>query len=181
MEKVYRKLPNGRYEHIGYNNTPDISNGVWLVQNGKGYKSHSSLLWRVGDTGRVTDVITHAKLQTMNDELCTYLMNLTKSEDTPERQDAKEILGGYLRGDIGFYGISPSDLTSLFVRQIGLILEKTEGKHINKINDSPEYSKLWDLIKQARDEADNQGLDRLSENLDLLLEVINGRCVKRYK
>lgn len=31
MEKIYRKLENGRYVEAGYN-IPDISDGIWVVQ-----------------------------------------------------------------------------------------------------------------------------------------------------
>ena len=174
MEDMYRKLKDGTFEHIGLNSVPDISDGIWLVQNRKHSKGYTSLLWKVGDTGRATDVLTHGKIHSLHDELCTYIQELTK-KDSSVHKDAKELLGGFFREDFHFTGLSPSDLISLLLRKISFILEDREQLYINKKNPDPSYTTLWELLTEARNESDNQGLTRISETLNLLLELINVR------
>ena len=46
MEKVYRKVQKGKrfvYEPIGYNDVPDMSDGIWLVQSSPSSKSMQGL------------------------------------------------------------------------------------------------------------------------------------------
>jgi hypothetical protein len=122
METLYRKKPNGRYEEasIGYQN--EISDGIWLVQTKPGRKSYTSLLWKVGDLKRVTDVTTHAALQGFEHELTQYLMNLGDIESEDYKQ-AKEIMSGYILGPINYTNISASDLCTLFLRKIAIKIE----------------------------------------------------------
>ena len=49
------------------------------------------------------------------------------------------------------------------------------------VNDHQEYTAIWELLKQARDEADSKNLDRISEGIEILLELINHRCTKHRK
>ena len=74
MEKLYRKNSKGRYESIGYNSIPDLSDGIWLVQSSPSSRSVSSLVWKVGDLKRPVDIVTHASLQAVADDLVSYLM-----------------------------------------------------------------------------------------------------------
>jgi hypothetical protein len=124
MEKLYRKKGK-RYVEAGYTSVPDLVPGIWLVQNNPNSKSQTSLVWRVGELKRPVDVVTHAALQTMNNELASYLIKLCdpKSE---EFKEAKEMLGGYLRDAPSYLNISASDLTSLFLRQIAMQVESGE-------------------------------------------------------
>lgn len=128
MEKLYRKIGTGkstRYESVGYGGLPGISDGIWVVQTKPSSKSHESILWKVGNLDRPVDIVTHASLQTMTQELAGYLMKLSDVE-SEEWKEAKELLGGYLRGPIGFYNTSAYDIVNLFIRQIALNLEEGE-------------------------------------------------------
>lgn len=122
MEKLYKRLPNGRYEVASLTYERDLSDGIWLVQNKPHSKSFESLFWKVGDLKRVADVTTHAALYSFQDDLTKYLMKLTE-EGSKELKEAEELLGGYLRGAISFYNISAADLCQLFLRQIAINIE----------------------------------------------------------
>lgn len=122
MEKMYRKLPSGRYEYIGYSGIPDLSDGIWLIQNKPGSKSTSSLVWKVGDLKRPVDIVTHASLQAVADNLVSYLMKLGDIE-SDDYKEAIDIMGGYIRGPIHFTNISASDIVSLLIRQIAIAHE----------------------------------------------------------
>lgn len=128
MEKLYRKIGTGkstRYESVGYGGLPDISDGIWVVQTKPSSKSHESIIWKVGNLERPVDIVTHASLQTMAQELANYLMKLSDIE-SKEWKEAKESLGGYLSGPIGIYNTSAYDVVNLFIRQIALKLEDGE-------------------------------------------------------
>lgn len=122
MEKVYRKNSKGRYEECGLSYSERLSDGIWLVQNKPHSRSFESLLWKVGDLKRPVDVTTHAALYSFQDKLTDYLMKLTE-KGSLELGEAKELLGGYLKGEVGFYNISASDLCQLFLRQIAKNIE----------------------------------------------------------
>jgi len=122
MEKLYRKKENGRYEEYTYGYNGDLSDGIWIVQKKPQSKSFSSLFWKVGDLKRPVDVTTHSAIQSMGDELSTYLMRLGE-QDSKEFSEAKKMIGGFLRGPIYLNNISVSDLTQLFLRKIALIIE----------------------------------------------------------
>ncbi len=122
MEDMYRKLPSGRYEKVGYWNVPDLSDGIWLVQNKPGSKSTTSLIWKVGDLKRPVDIVTHASLQAVADNLISYLMKLS-DDQSDEFKEAVEIMGGYIRGPIHFTNISASGIVSLLIRQIAIAHE----------------------------------------------------------
>lgn len=127
MEKVYKKVGK-RYVACGFNNIPEISDGVWFVKSDEGRsKGYSSTFWKVGNIGRPVDVVTHASLQSIEEDLSTYLVSLGKV-DSKEFKEAKEIAGGYLNEPIGYYNVSASQLCSLFLRRIALHLEDGESK-----------------------------------------------------
>lgn len=119
MEKMYRKLPSGRYEYIGYSSIPDISDGIWLVQNNKSSRSMTSLVWKVGDLKRPVDIVTHASLQAVADKIVSYLMKLG-DDQSDEFKEAVDIMGGYIRGPVQFANISAHDIVSLLIRQIAI-------------------------------------------------------------
>jgi hypothetical protein len=122
MEKMYRKLPSGRYEYIGYSGIPDLSDGIWLIQHNKSSRSTTSLIWKVGDLKRPVDIVTHASLQAVADNLVSYLMKLGDIE-SDDYKEAIDIMGGYIRGPIHFTNISASDIVSLLIRQIAIAHE----------------------------------------------------------
>jgi hypothetical protein len=122
MEDMYRKLPSGRYEKVGYWNVPDLSDGIWLVQTNPHSRSVSSLIWKVGDLKRPVDIVTHASLQAVADNLVSYLMKLS-DDQSDEYKEAVDIMGGYIRGPIHFSNVSASDIVSLLIRQIAIAHE----------------------------------------------------------
>lgn len=121
MDKLYRKVGK-KYVSVGYD-IPDISDGIWMVQSKPSSKRQTSLVWKVGDLKRPVDVVTHAALQTMEKDICSYIMKLS-DENSEEYKEAKEICGGYLMGPIGFTNISPSDIATLFLRRVAINIEK---------------------------------------------------------
>jgi len=154
MEKVYRKVGR-KYISCGYNNIPDISDGIWLVQSKEGNKSYSSVFWKVGNIERPIDITTHAALQSIEEDLSKYLINLGKA-DSKEFIEAKEIAGRYLTEPIGYYNISASQLCSLFLRRIALHLE--DGERMN-----------WDTLQHKfREEC----IVPYSSNFDLQVHLL---------
>jgi hypothetical protein len=124
MEKLFRKNSKGRYEECGYDVRYDMQDGIWMVQSKPYSKSTTSLVWKVGDLKRPVDVVTIAALESFTDDLTQYLMKLTQ-EGSEELEEAKEILGGYMYGAVGYQNISASDLCSLFLRRIAMECEET--------------------------------------------------------
>jgi hypothetical protein len=124
MEKLYRKVGR-KYVEWGFGSVPEITDGIWLCQTKPGSKSMASLVWKVGNLERPVDIVTHAALQTLEEDLAKYLINLGKS-DSKEFIEAKEIAGGYLKEPIGYYNVSAGQLCSLFLRRIALYLEDGE-------------------------------------------------------
>lgn len=129
MEKVYRKLPNGRYEEIGYNGIPDLSNGIWLVENRPHSKSKASLIWRVGDLKRPVDVATKAAFYSIMDDIAHYIVKLSDPKSV-EYFEAVEQLGDWDQSGnrgYGFYNISAYDYTMLILNKISSYFEETEA------------------------------------------------------
>ena len=125
MTPIYRKNSKGRYEECGYDVRHDMQDGIWLVQSKPYSKSTTSLVWKVGDLKGPVDVVTIAALESFTDDLTQYLMKLTE-EGSEELKEAKERLGGYLHGAVGYQNISASDLCSLFLRRIAMECEETK-------------------------------------------------------
>lgn len=124
MEARYIKNSKGRYEICGYGTGTEISEGIWMVQSKPNSKSTTSLVWKVGDLKRPVDVVTVAALESFNSDLTSYLMKLTE-EGSEELKEAQNLLGGYLKGAVGYLNISASDLCSLFLRRIAMECEET--------------------------------------------------------
>lgn len=121
MEELYRKKSNGRYQKvISYKD--NLSDGIWLVQTTPNSRSISSLIWKVGDLKRIADVTTHAALQSYEDDLTDYLMKLTDS-NSEEYKEAVDQIGDWIRGPIGYSGISARDLCILFLKQLAIKVE----------------------------------------------------------
>lgn len=126
-EKLYRKVGK-RYYEVSMPERYDMSEGVWLVQNKPHSKSMTSLYWKVGDLKRPADIVTHAGLQTLEDELAKYLMALG-DVTSPEFREAKEVCGAWLTQPISYYNISASQLVSLFIKRMAIHLEEGETMH----------------------------------------------------
>lgn len=125
MEELYRKKSNGRYQKvISYKD--NLSDGIWLVQTTPNSRSISSLIWKVGDLKRIADVTTHAALQSYEDDLTDYLIKLTNS-NSEEYKEAVEQMGDWIRGPIGYSGISARDLCILFLKQLAINIEKEQN------------------------------------------------------
>lgn len=126
-EKLYKKVGK-RYVEVPMPERYDMQDGIWLVQNQPHSKSMSSLYWKVGDLKRPADIVTHAGLQTLENDLANYLMALGDIKSS-EFIEAKEISGGWLKSAVGYYNISASQLVSLFIRRIATYLEEGEEVH----------------------------------------------------
>lgn len=123
METVYRKKSNGRYVPIQVCSSDLLNDGVWLVQTKDYSKSITNLVWRLGDIKKPCDVVSHAALQSITDELSRYLHKLG-DETSEEYKEAEKMYSGWIRGPIGFSNISSSDLCSLILRKIGTLIEE---------------------------------------------------------
>ena len=123
MEKLYKKNSNGRYESVGYGGVPDLGDGIWLVQSEPGRKSISSLFWKVGNIKKPVDVVTHASIQAMSNEVSRYMSRLLET-DSEEFLEAKEICGGHLKESIQLSRISIYDITMLLLRKVATITDR---------------------------------------------------------
>lgn len=71
---------------------------------------------------RIADVTTHAALQSYEDDLTDYLIKLTDS-NSEEYKEVREQIGDWIRGPIGYSGISARDLCILFLKQLAIKVE----------------------------------------------------------
>lgn len=124
MEKLY-KLVDGEYVEVDLPERYEMSDGVWLVQSKPHSHSISSLFWKVGDLKRPADIVTHAGLQSIEDELALYLVKLG-NENSDEFKEVKEIYGNWISGPVQYFNVSASQLVTLFLRKIALNLEEGE-------------------------------------------------------
>lgn len=148
METVYRKVGR-KYIPVGYNNIPDMTDGIWLVKSEPGHRSMSCMYWRVGDLKRPVDVVTHAALQSIENDLSLYLMRLG-DEKSEEFKYFKDSSGGFVKEPVGFYNVSPSDLVRIMLRRMALHLEDGE-------------TKSWDTLQwEFRNSINYQEFDKLT-------------------
>ena len=126
-EQLYVKVGR-RYVKATMPEQYHMADGIWIVQNKSYSIGMSSLCWKVGDLKRPADIVTHAGLQTLTDDLVTYLTNLgdDKSKDFIE---AKEVSGAGLTRPVSYHNISASQLVSLFIRKIATYLEEGRDVH----------------------------------------------------
>lgn len=143
MEELYRKLPNGRYEKVGLGFNETLSDGIWLVQSNKYSRSITSLLWKLGDLKKISDITTYSGLFANEHKLVDYLLKL-RDENSDEYKEAKSILGGYLIGSITFNNISLHDIISLILRKLGQELDKNDEIDLYKL--SHEFRKNYSPI-----------------------------------
>lgn len=157
MEKLYKKVGN-RYVEAGYN-SPDLVDGIWLIQSKEHSRSMTNLVFRVGDLKEPRDVITQGALMSIQDDISSYVLKLTK-EDSLEFKNLKSQYAGWVHGPLGVYNISIGDFVSVILNKIAENLERTEktewGKLMlnfrsscntgNGLSQSPEGA-LWDFIE----------------------------------
>ena len=122
MEKVYRKVGR-KYVEVGYNDVPDLSDGIWLVQSKPSSKSTTSLVWKVGDIKRPVDIVTRAGLYSMSEKLSQYLVKLT-DENSDEYMEAKKKYNNWIQGPIYVSNISAFDLCDLLLSKMGEELDE---------------------------------------------------------
>ena len=156
METLYRKKPNGRYEKVGYTNMPDLSDGIWLVQNALYSKSESSLIWRVGNLKRPVDVATKAAFYSILDEIANYIVKL-RDPNSDEYLDAVEHLGSWDNSNgegFGVYNIAASDYAMLILNKISEYFEETERQPtlytitLNFIKENPGFWEYRDKLEK---------------------------------
>lgn len=115
METLYRKNRNGRYEPAGVHGTPDLSNGIWLVETKEYSKSLKNLVWRLGDVKPFGDIVDDASLVALEDDLATYL-NKIQDENSDEFQAIKEKLFGFMnKVPPAIYNVSMSDMAMIII------------------------------------------------------------------
>ena len=127
MEKLYKKLENGRYELAGYD-VNLLSDGIWVVQSKPYSKSLSNMVWMVGNIDKPCNVITHATLQTLSHDVTNYVMKLM-DEKTQEYKDVKKMYGNWVTGPLQISNISMIDLVSLILRQIAIKIDEDGQKN----------------------------------------------------
>jgi hypothetical protein len=76
-------------------------------------------MYSEGELRNAVEIVTHASLQAVADNLVSYLMKLS-DVDCDEYKEAVEIMGGYIRGPVHFTNISAHDIVSLLIRQIAI-------------------------------------------------------------
>lgn len=113
MEKLYRKLPNGKYEYVGYS-SPDVFPGLYFcqdVQNGR--RKTSVNYWLGGDFKEPVHLQKLFSIMSLDSDLAVYLMKLTE-KDSKEFNSAKDSCN--IKEPVNFYNISPQDLAILALR-----------------------------------------------------------------
>jgi hypothetical protein len=101
METLYIKQKNGRYKEVGYDRTPKLNDGVWLVQKTDSGSSTTSMIWKIGDVP-LADVRIHTTLQKFDDKLCGLF-------DTIKTEYGVEI-----------YNISMGELSAIILRELAI-------------------------------------------------------------
>jgi len=115
MEKLFRKLENGRYQSVGYS-MPEMYDGIWVVESNGSGKSVTNLAWKVGDIKRPVDVTTHVAIQSMEDVLIDELFHIQRNG----------IDGVCDHVSIG--NVSMSELATHILRALACEIEKQENE-----------------------------------------------------
>lgn len=166
MEKLYRLNEDGTYELAGYTDVPDLSDGIWLVQNKKHSRGKSSLVWRVGDLNRPVDVATKTAFYSIMDEIAHYIVKLNDPE-SKEFLEAAEQLHDDLDGHRGYgvYNIAPMDYATLILNKISEYFEETVAP--------PTF---WEVLREFMNE-NHEDRKIILKTIDFLEE--NGYSLKK--
>jgi hypothetical protein len=115
MEKLYRKLANGRYEDAGYT-LPDITPGLYFQQNTEyGSRRTSVNYWLGGVKSEPVNIKRLLDYMAMDDKLSKYIAAI-QDEKSEEYQQLKKDCGGYLKSPPKIYEISNFDLSVAILR-----------------------------------------------------------------
>lgn len=181
METLYKKV-NGKYVECGYTNTPDLYDGVWLVQKRKNSKSTTGLIWKLGDIP-MADVNLFVSILKFDDELSTYLLRLTQ-EDSKEYKEAKEHFGEWIKGPLHIYEWSIRDLTMVILKKLGQLIqnEKEEMQFTNRAMANSRKQKLAyitkkvvieSIIEKIKNNPDDESYEKLKNiNQDIIDEFL---------
>jgi hypothetical protein len=116
MEKLYRKLPNGKYESVGYN-LPDVPEGFYFKQNTKhGSRLTSINYWLGSSPKEPVDLNTLVNIMSLDNDLADYLGKV-EDEKSQEFKQLKEE-SGFIKGSLKLYNISRQDLALIVLRWI---------------------------------------------------------------
>jgi hypothetical protein len=122
METLYRRIvKDGEeiFEPVETEFRDRLPDGIWVIQTKPGSRGITSAAYMVGNIKKPADLVVHASIQSMGDEISRYLTSLN-DEKSEEHQEAQDILGGFLRGRVEFYNISAHDLAMLILRQVAI-------------------------------------------------------------
>lgn len=112
MEKLYRRLPNGKYQEAGYQ-LPDVYPGLYFCQDvPNGQRKTSINYWLGGDFKEPIHLEKLLTIMSLDNDLASYLMKLT--EESPEYEQAKK--DSNLRDHLKVYNTSMQDLSVLILR-----------------------------------------------------------------
>ena len=124
MEKLYRKLPNGKYESAGYT-TPDIYPGLYFCQDvANGKRKTSVNYWLGGDFKEPVHLEKLFSIMSLDCDLASYLIRLTE-KDSKETEQAKK--DHNIKEHINFHNISAQDLSILVLRFLYNQSQKSEN------------------------------------------------------
>lgn len=91
--KIYTKQGN-RYKPIGLQGTPDLYDGIWVVQFDEYSKSHKNLICRMADLPMPVDVAQLALSTMLEESICSVLGELQDKKECDiynhSRQDIAE-------------------------------------------------------------------------------------------
>ena len=113
MEKLYRKLSNGKYEEVGYN-LPDVPNGLFFSQKTKhGRRCTSINYWLGGIDTEPVDLKRLISTMSLDDDLADYINDL-EDEHSDEFKKLKENNPNIK--PLRLYNMSKMELAQLILR-----------------------------------------------------------------
>jgi hypothetical protein len=76
-EAYYVRKPNGRYEHVGYCNCPDICTGLWLITSpaGRGGKRYENVFYRLADIPDCAEVQDMVKCMLLSEMITEEIVH----------------------------------------------------------------------------------------------------------
>ena len=121
METFYKKtIINGKAKYVPWGIDVNVlPPGLWLIQEVPGIKSHSNVLYKIGDIPRA-DALLHVNIQQYEDRLTHYMAQVMK-EDSPEREEL-------IQNKIINQGFSISDITTILLRKLAILIQEDNEK-----------------------------------------------------